>query len=379
MPDSAIRKALLLAFPAKIKSFCNNKNNMRQSQNYVISKWLDFICLGGIGILIIPIILSFTSYGETNILIHEVKAITFYIAIIINFPHFIHSYQLFHESYRNIDNDDKTQIKKFKQVLYLVPIIFFSIALIGLITSQEIYFNILISFMFLTVGWHYVKQGYGVLILSCNLNKVRLSNYERKILLTICYSVWLTAWGLNNAGASSPDSFGISGINIKLPDAVLFTLILVALSANFELLRVLIARRLSKQPNPNFIALSSFFVTIYVWMFFSNIAFYFLLIPAMHSLQYLAITYRAKKNQFNGSASNSNFRKFLYIGLVSGIVFFLLIPRSLDYIFGESYEDISITLFSLIIITFINIHHYFIDSVIWKKENKFLMGNLLQN
>lgn len=364
------RLGLLLPFLANIKRFSGSA----KKQEYLFSKWLDFVYLGGIGIIIVPLILIFSQYGNTEIFKQEVTIFTLYISFFLNYPHFTHSYQLLFSSYKH--THDRKQLRKFKQVIYIVPAIFCLVALIGFTSSQIVFFQILISIMFFTVGWHYVKQGYGVLILCCNINKVSFTKHERGTLLTICYSVWLSAFGLNNYGAASPESFGVSAINLKFPEEILFLLLLIATIATIEFIRLLISRIIKNEPIPNFVALSSFAVTIYIWMFFSNIAIYFLLVPALHSLQYLAITYKAKKNEFSGLA-NKNSLKFTTIGFISGIAFFYAIPKSMDFIFADSITNLSSELFSLTIISFINIHHYFIDSVIWKRDNRYLMGNLL--
>ena len=48
--------------------------------------------------------------------------------------------------------------------------------------------------MFLLVGWHYVKQGFGVLTVLSARRGVRWSDGERRVILAHCFAGWAYAW-----------------------------------------------------------------------------------------------------------------------------------------------------------------------------------------
>ena len=69
------------------------------------------------------------------------------------------------------------------------------------------------------------------------------------------------------------------------------------------------------------------------------------------------------------SIANLRFILFLFLAVALGFLGFLGLPewlgRTIDYdsaIFGP-------TLFYFCFWTFINVHHYFLDNVMWRKEN----------
>ena len=56
-------------------------------------------------------------------------------------------------------------------------------------------------------------------------------------------------------------------------------------------------------------------------------------------------------------------------GVFSGVLFFLLIPSVLDGLVPYHQNIFGTHLFLILFAVFINVHHYFIDSAIWRKGN----------
>jgi hypothetical protein len=94
------------------------------------------------------------------------------------------------------------------------------------------------------------------------------------------------------------------------------------------------------------------------------------LVPSMHAIQYITIVFKMKQNEVKQNRiTSTSLAIFMGIGLILGFLIFKAIPMTLDKTFnahGPMYESF---LFVVIFAVFINIHHYFIDNVIWRKEN----------
>ena len=85
--------------------------------------------------------------------------------------------------------------------------------------------------MFFTVGWHYAKQGYGILILDSVRNGVRFDFHERRWLLRNTHLAWFTWWLVANDALSSKNLWGIEYYLLDVPDALLIPMVsLVAVS-----------------------------------------------------------------------------------------------------------------------------------------------------
>jgi len=63
------------------------------------------------------------------------------------------------------------------------------------------------------------------------------------------------------------------------------------------------------------------------------------------------------------------FVRFIAIGIALGWLGFVGVPAHLDSVVGYSTEVWGPVLFVFIFTIFINVHHYLIDNVIWRKEN----------
>jgi hypothetical protein len=92
--------------------------------------------------------------------------------------------------------------------------------------------------------------------------------------------------------------------------------------------------------------------------------YYLLLVPFFHSLQYLPFALKMEKA---GKPSRSRLRQTLFLfGVVAiGVVMFELVPEALDHSLNTEINEVP-WFFTIAFIVFINIHHFFIDSVIWR-------------
>jgi len=107
------------------------------------------------------------------------------------------------------------------------------------------------------------------------------------------------------------------------------------------------------------------------------------IIPTFHSLQYLAVVWRyqlnagAKSNGSSGSFLSGfwptgvlpNLAMFIGIGTFLGFLGFMGLPRFLDAIFPYDKHLYGPSLFVFAFYIFINVHHYFLDNVMWRRGN----------
>jgi hypothetical protein len=122
-------------------------------------------------------------------------------------------------------------------------------------------------------------------------------------------------------------------------------------------------------------------VAFYVWwvpaIFMPEFA---LAVPFFHSLQYLPFAYRVERRSFlarNRSAYFGLTVKLLVL-FACGILAFEVIPTLLDSSL-ETATQKGPMFFLQAFAVFINIHHFFIDSVIWKFGDHDIRDNLLHD
>jgi magnesium-transporting ATPase (P-type) len=91
-------------------------------------------------------------------------------------------------------------------------------------------------------------------------------------------------------------------------------------------------------------------------------------------------------NAFVARSAYAGFAAFFLTAVVLGAVLFGLAPSALDILnangflpTGLSYDSavFGTTLYLFFFTVFVNIHHYFIDNVIWKRDNPFVRRHLV--
>lgn len=122
------------------------------------------------------------------------------------------------------------------------------------------------------------------------------------------------------------------------------------------------------------------FVAMYVWWmpFTRQQEFYLLLAPLFHSLQYLAFVYKLEDSRLKATSSHYELRATaLTLGvIVAGWLSFEYIPTAVDAWLG-TFNAWRMFFFFTAAMLFINIHHYFIDNVLWRFKDPVIRKYLL--
>ncbi|WP_339352590.1 hypothetical protein [Acinetobacter beijerinckii] len=330
------------------------------NKNYLISPVLDFIMIGGLALFSYIIIVLINVPIAVDIVFWM-----FVLAFFVNSPHFMISYIIFY-------NSSKNKIFKLNEFFFagvFIPLILLSFLVYGFIFYDKNVFYYLLLCMFFLVGWHYIKQAYGCFIVYSAGNKVYYNKLEQEIIKFSLYPLWIFSFLRIFTSDSAKDFWGLE---YKTPALLLpFSNMIgwMSIFGVFAFLGLLLYNVFFMKKKPNLIALTSI-VVIYIWLsplLWDN--FYFYMIPFFHSLQYFLFSGAYTKNKIE--KENSGFRGWLFWwggAFILGALFFEFIPNLLDSVFLVDH-NITPHLFLISFILFINIHHYFIDSVIWKGSN----------
>ena len=121
------------------------------------------------------------------------------------------------------------------------------------------------------------------------------------------------------------------------------------------------------------------FIALYVWWMpqTRQYEFYFLLTPLFHSLQYLAFVYKMEDARLRSERYREVKATALVVGLVlAGWLAFEMLPNTLDNVLG-TFNAWQMFFFFTAAMLFINIHHYFIDNVLWRFRDPHVKAYLL--
>ncbi len=187
---------------------------------------------------------------------------------------------------------------------------------------------------------------------------------------------------------SAHSSFGGFGTcTFAVPAPIVAAAGLVAIACGLVSLWILVSRWRSGAGLP-INGVLAYAISIYLWILFVQIdPLWLLVVPALHSLQYLTVVWRYElnyergKNGAHGPPDLSLVERifgrryvegmalFVATALLLGYLGFWGVPMFLNSFVPYEKEAFGGTMFLFLFWIFINVHHYFLDNVMWRREN----------
>lgn len=303
--------------------------------------------------------------------------------ILINWPHFMSSYRILYRS--------RQEVREHAWVALALPTALVLLFVAGIATAgynppdqpglaNQALVETLFPIGVLLLAWHYTGQSWGMTASFLYIRGIRMTRSERWLIrsgyhaLLVFHVMWVLA-----------DVQMLTVMDMLVPNGAVAFLSVYAIWPAILLLSFVagcigfyrIGRRNRCWPPMRawfpWVATYSWYVLIYYYP-----AFFFVL-QFSHALQYIIFTVRVEMNQY--SADHPRIRQsaarhgvYYYIALVAvgAIVFDGL--KLVTTPFDPS------NLLTMLVAVLINVHHYFIDGVIWKirdpKVKNRLFGHL---
>jgi hypothetical protein len=354
---------------------------------------VEFMLVGGATLVLFPLSWLLRNRIGLDAATFAAGFATFYAAYVINDPHFCVTYLLFYKDVRRraLCDGDRAQRARYWLAGFVGPFVLVAWAALALGARSAAALGWMIQLMFLLVGWHYVKQGYGVLSVLAARRGTPLLARERRALLLHCFAAWAYAWANPAVPPGAFEEKGVVYLAVGKPHwleltagAALLASIVVLAWALFTSLRHE-RRRLPVLP------LAAFLITVWSWTIYSSVdPVVQYAIPALHSIQYLYFVALMKRNQAQaeqadafGPSASTRLGIFAMSALALAWLLLRGAPTFLDDVVAAHAAGFSPdgplgpTPFFAAFFVVINIHHYLMDNVIWRRENpdtRFLRG-----
>jgi hypothetical protein len=322
----------------------------------MLSPIVDVLCVGGLSLIVfVPLLLS----GRSDLLLIGAGAQA-WVGTTINMPHFMASYRMIYRS--------RDMILRHKWASIYVPAILLAYSVIALWEAQSsrALVIVLISVGSAYLAWHYTGQVWGMMASYAHLSGARFEKRERLLIrssLRILLA-WHVVWFLYTQ---------LRDPSIIRPAYVLAT---AATLLAFGLGAVglwQMRRRTGKLPPARALVA---WIAIFVWyavMARDPRAIFWIQIA--HALQYLAFPIRVEMNRTSADPpripGGIAAHMALYgVGLlVVSYVVTQIVPGTAMSIVADLFGEQPGHAAPILILTFINIHHYFTDGVIWHISN----------
>jgi len=346
---------------------------------------LEFLLTGGVTFVLLPLFwLARRALGGDDAE-WFVGFLAFHAAYVINDPHFSVTYLLF---YRRLRERVGTGVPWMQRLRYVgaglvVPVLLLTWLCSALMqpsaTVAAERLGGLFQLMFFLVSWHYVKQAFGVFLLLSARRGVQFSRAERRLFLVHCLTAWLYARATPFDPGVPQIEQGVFYHSLGHPrwfEPV--SLVLFVLGALGLVHALLSFRRRTGEWAP-LGALAVFLVSTWLWVVYAAIdPLLFYVIPALHSVQYLYVVYLERSGAARSVEGPPHFGRpvSVALGLVTagalalGFLLFHGLPGALDELFSRGRPDSALgpTPYLAGFVAFVNLHHYFMDAVIWRRE-----------
>lgn len=356
----------------------------------MISPFWDIFLSGGGAMLALGALVVFMPANGAHLAQQKawLAATLAVVAFLVNDPHFIVSYQLLYTGYR----EKLARLREYPglRLRYMMAGMVIPAIMAAYFLASFAYPALMgyaVQAMLFVVGWHYCKQAYGVFIMLSAMKKIFYAPWQKRLFLINSYVAWtfycLSSLYQGAVARAAQDFFGVSYTFPDIgtiPDGIMLAATTAMLLGFFSSLIMAVWEK-----KASYTALVGYTSMYYLLYPAALHPFWIMLYPVFHSMQYLMFVYAYKRGESaalakQGIAPGQLKRQlfmFVLLAFILGLLMFSLLPGALEQGFSRA-TGLSLHITAAFVL-FINIHHYFIDNAIWRKEHKELAGYLFHH
>jgi hypothetical protein len=322
---------------------------------YFVNGPVDFALAGGASIVVFILLRMFHS-GIRNEVIYTTAAA---LSWVVNWPHFsATSYRLYH---------DRTHVWQYPVTALVIPWVILA-AVIGSVFSPGLVAPYFVKLYLTWSPYHFSGQTLGVTLIYARRAGFAIGRWERLALSTFIFGTFATQnarFEVNPAGASY---YGIDYPGLGLPAWTVTALsaAMYAGGAVFLLLAALWCLR-ERRWLPPVVLLPA--LTQYIWFIPGNgWASFQEFVPFFHSVQYLLIAWSVQlKEKLDKDHLTPGVpyvvresARWGVLNIVGGAILFFMLPRLL------AETGVELLFATGVVLAGVQLHHFFVDGVIWK-------------
>lgn len=326
---------------------------------YFVNAPVDFLFIGGSSFLLFVALWLF----YTDVRTPQVISMGILLQWFINWPHFsMSTYRLY---------QSKSNVEQYPVTAYVIPFVVLGGVMLSFAypTLVAPYF---VKLFMLWSPYHYSGQTIGITFLYCMRCGIKLNNFERRVFVGFIFATYLLSTVRAEVSRTGYDYYGVKYPSFGVPQWLANTMeVGMWVAVVLFTIAVVLWIRKNRQIIPPIIVLPA--ATQYFWFIQSVYMPSFQeFVPLFHSLQYMLIAWgiqlkeKMDVKQIPASkkyAITETGRWYLF-NLMGGALLFYFLPK-VGVAFGYT------SLFSIAITSAaVQIHHFFVDGVIWKLQNK---------
>jgi hypothetical protein len=326
-------------------------------ERYFVNAPVDALLIGGASLLLYAVFRLRPQLAASPSVISLAATLVW----VCNYPHFASTnYRLYHS---------RSSIAQYPLTSVVTPLVMLA-AVIGCYLSPTAMAPLFIKLYLLWAPYHFSGQTLGITMVYARRTGFIIDGWLRHSLTAFIFLTFAVQSAWAEVGLRYRPFYGLDyptlGLPLWLPQ-LLTKLMWVALAATIALLVWQLVER--GQGVPLIILLPA--LTQYVWFVATPAGQFAYMVPFFHALQYLLVAWsvqlkvglterrRAPSRRYVWSES----ARWMAINIVGGIALFWLLPHIGSH-FGKS-----LAFSTAVMLAAIQIHHFFVDGVIWRLRN----------
>ncbi|HEY0519035.1 MAG TPA: hypothetical protein VGC84_06040 [Ilumatobacteraceae bacterium] len=345
--------AFTLAPTAKIEQQTLSPSTDR----YFVNAPVDALLIGGASIVLYAIF-RFRPHLASS---PSVASLAATLVWVCNYPHFASTnYRLYHS---------RASIAQYPLTSIVTPLVMIA-AVIGCYLSPMAVAPLFVKLYLLWSPYHFSGQTLGITMVYARRTGFVIDGWLRRSLTAFIFLTFLVENAWAEVGLHMNPFYGVQyptlGVPIWLPQ-MLTKLMWIALATTIALLIWKVVDGTARVPL--IVLLPAF--TQYVWFVATPAGQFAYMVPFFHSLQYLLIAWSVQLKE--GLAEHtrgpsvryvwSESTRWMGINIVGGIALFWALPHI------GSHLGKSLAFSTAIMLAAIQVHHFFVDGVIWRLHN----------
>jgi hypothetical protein len=338
---------------------------------YFVNWWADTLIIGGLSILVWIALLAFYNSADTQ----PIFWLSLVLSLVVNYPHFSATVYRLYQSAENI--------RQFPVTAWGLPLI-----MVGAVGASLWQPNVVAPYLLmLFLVWspyHYSGQTIGLTMVYARRAGFSIGQRERMALSAFVFSAFVCGvirFQRNGSSGGFIDFYGMSVPVVPLPDwmdaaaqAVMWTGALVF--AGFAAVWCLRQKRLI----PPIVLLPA--LTHFTWFVpGAGLKSFWIVIPFFHSLQYLLVALAMQlKIRIDVAGGEHSWRRIGFEArrwgsrnILGGVLLFIGLPAAFSWL------PLPLLTTAGILAAAVNIHHFFVDGVIWKLRDAATSSALMMN
>lgn len=340
----------------------------KQNSLYFINGPVDFSLVGGLSVVMCAALFLLKGKIPQESAVALAASLTY----VCNHPHFASTnYRMYHT---------KSNIMQFPITAIVIPVVI----LLGMLASFRFPLTVAPYFVKLFILWspyHFSGQSVGISMIYARRSGFRIGKLERLALSTFIFSAFIATLLTYDTSLDPIEYYGMTYPSFGLPLWTVSVAKAVMYFAGGAYL-FFIARFCLKEKRMVAPIVLVVPFTHFVWFQLGNALPTFQeFVPFFHSLQYLLIAWAVQmKESLDAPGMNPSKKfvltqtvKWLSINIILGYAMFELLP----YLFDMQQRNFNFA--TGIAAAGVQMHHFFVDGVIWKLKNKTNSSPLLSN